>query len=388
MTAGELRAALKMVRERCTTAAPVSLIWGPVAFELLSPVPVHHDWFRAYLHTGDPGRVLPGQHRHRLYALEDAVLFERLAAHLEGLPEAVAEDYTGRLYRYGHADECTYWLTHDPADNLGENNPYLILHDDEGWHVVSPPTPAAARNPTLVARELLRWHLQDAGGLVVHASAASYAGQGMFFSGDAGTGKTTLALAAAQRGGRFVSGDRTALLPMPGQLAAAGIALASRVRSGTLSGLGIGPRLGGRTPLRELPGKWLLTQTDLESLAGIGTAAAIPLSVAVFTVRSSEGAGADGPRFDELTPQQARELLDHQVLGYDNEWPVRWLTAGLGYPDPPPKERRHEAVLASLRRLRLLRLTWNPSRDNVAVALDGLARATGPRPIQHGRGSQ
>jgi hypothetical protein len=387
VTASELRAALKLVRERCTTAAPVSLTWGPVAFELLSPVPVHHDWFRAYLHTGDPGRALPERHRHRLYAVEDAALFERLVAQVEGLPEAeaVAEDYTGRLYRHGHADECTYWLTHDPADNLGENNPYLILHDDEGWHVVAPPTPAAARNPTLVARELLRWHLQVAGGLVVHASAASYGGQGMLFSGDAGTGKTTLALAAAQRAGRFVSGDRTALLPMPGELAAAGIALASRVRSGTLAGLGIGPRLGGRTPLRELPGKWLLTQTDLEDLAGIGTAAAVPLSVAVFTVRCGDG---DPLSLDELTAEQARELLDHQVLGYDNEWPVRWLMAGLGCADPPAKERRHEAVLAGLRRLRLLQLSWNPNRHNVAAALDELARATGPRQIRHGRGSQ
>lgn len=381
------RTTLKSLRERCFTAPPKELAWGPVGFELFTPEPGHRTWFQAYLHTSGPD-ALPVRHRHRVFSVTDAEVFERLAAGLADVTHTAVEDYTGRPYRHGEVEDATYWLTANPADNLGETNPYLVVHQDGDWHVLSPPTPAAARNATVVARELLRWHLLAEGALVVHSSAA-VTGTGAFvFCGDAGSGKTTLALAAAQAGGRFISGDRTALLPET-DLTAVGIALAARVRPGTLTGLNLERRLNGHEPLRTLPGKRLLTQTDLEVLGGIGTAAAGPVTGLVFTRRAEVSV----PRLEEIAFESARDLLAPQVLGYDNHWPARWLLDGLDHSGPPPEPGRRAAVHTRLERVRLLRLTWDPHRGNVAAALDLIKEvAHGPARIpqahEHGDGGR
>ena len=118
---------------------------------------------------------------------------------------------------------------------------------------------------------------------------------------------------------------------------------------------------------------------ELESLCAIDTTAAAPLVAAVFTRRVERRE----PCLEELTPDEMYELIEPQQLTYDNEWPQRWLLAGLGSGEPPPVTQRREHVLRHLAKIRSFRLTWDPHLRRLGARI--LTHATGQDASELGR---
>jgi hypothetical protein len=141
------------------------------------------------------------------------------------------------------------WVRDDqrPADATEPPLPrHALIHRNGRWSVLhgSGDTEQRARTGGILLRSLVAAALANRGALTVHASAATGPdGRAVVFLGDGGTGKSTLALSLARSGGRFVSGDRTLLVPGPGGWWAVGAGLAARLRWGTLEGLGLAERV-------------------------------------------------------------------------------------------------------------------------------------------------
>lgn len=130
---------------------------------------------------------------------------------------------------------------------------HALIHRNGRWTVLhgSGSTEQRAKTGGILLRSLVAAALADRGGLTVHASAATGPdGRAVLFLGDGGTGKTTLALCLARSGGRFLSGDRTLLVPGPGGWWAVGAGLTARLRWGTLEGMGLTERVRKSVLLR------------------------------------------------------------------------------------------------------------------------------------------
>ncbi|WP_416970858.1 hypothetical protein [Streptomyces sp. 4F14] len=339
------------------------LTWGPVRWELTSGNPAEHRWFAAHLSvTGDH---LPYAAPLRTFRIEartgtpeqwrgptgPVVLIRDVPHHrtvVEGRPAWV------------RAGDAPYAYVHRGGDD------WLVLREERG--------PDRFRPAETLAAELLGVTLAGLGGTTVHASAAT-APHATLFAGASGTGKSTLALALAARGGAFVAGDRSVLLPGEDGWHVVGAAVAARFGRGTLRATGHAERVdavrllrhGGpapapktsktpKTPKTPKPPKALLTQTELHGLLGTRTSAGAPLT----RVALLEHATGRTPTVTRVPPDEATPLLLPHLLPAPAPW----------WDDTPPPP----AVLAPHLPVPTFRVRWNPVTHEAGTVLRLLDR--------------
>ncbi|QNP71104.1 hypothetical protein IAG44_17775 [Streptomyces roseirectus] len=393
------------------------LAWGPVGWELTSGDPAEHRWFTEHLSVTED---------HLPYA-EPLRTFR-----IEVRTGTAAEWWTGRAGRTGQTADGPVVRIRDvlhhrttiegypawvPADGAYAyvhrgGNDWLVLRDDRG--------PNRFRPAETLAAELLNVTLTELGGTTIHASAAT-APHATLFAGASGTGKTTLALALAARGGAFIAGDRSILLPGDNHWHIAGAAVAARFAPGTLHAtghaervytarllrhaekplredgrlpghgagslcdgdglLGHGERLlrDGARPLRDgggllshgdelpregdtpsapsPPSKALLTQTELHRLLHTPTSAGAPLT----RIALLEPTTTKSPTATRIPPNETPPLLHPHLLPPPTPW---W------HPSPPPPPLLPPCPPAPTFRLR-----WNPTTHSAETALRVLDEA-------------
>ncbi|MFM9447581.1 hypothetical protein [Streptomyces acidiscabies] len=337
--------------DRTRSTRSTRLTWGPVGWELTSGDPAEHRWFAAHLSvTGDH---LPYAAPLRTFRIEvrtgasdewrgpagPVVLIRGVPHHrtvVEGHPAWV---------RVGDAP---YAYVHRGGDD------WLVLREERGAD--------RFRAAETLAAELLNVTLAGLGGTTVHASAAT-APHGTLFAGASGTGKSTLALALAARGGAFIAGDRSVLLPGEHRWHVAGAAVAARFGRGTLHATGHAGRVdaarllrhGGTAPAPGSP-KTLLTPAELHGLLGTRTSAGAPLA----RVALLEHATGAAPAVTRVPPDEAAHLLLPHLLPAPAPW----------WDDSPPPP----AALAPCPPVPTFRVRWNPvvhTAGTVLRLLDG-----------------
>ncbi|MER5375866.1 hypothetical protein [Streptomyces sp. NPDC002553] len=286
--------------------------WGPVAWSYTADDEAETARVAAHLVTSPPS-PWPSHDRVglRVRSTRDPAALDRLERVASGPAQRLREE------NYRRAPDGTWVRCGDrPADaeepglprhSVGHRDGrWTILHDDDSG------PEQRARVGEIVLRALVAAAVAALGGLTVHASAATGRdGRAVVFLGDSGTGKSTLALHLARAGGRFLSGDRTLLVPGPGGWWAVGAGLLPRYRWGTLEGLGLAGRVRDATLLRHgdgrcrvadlprTPAKVIFTSTESEHVLGARTADCAPLGGLVVL----SPAGGDAPVARGLTPE-------------------------------------------------------------------------------------
>lgn len=244
-------------------------------------------------------------------------------------------------------------------------------HSDTSWWAVLPPGPLAARAPEIALKQVLERALAQRSAVVLHASAAVQPGTdgAVLFMGEAGAGKTTAALTLAAAGGQYLSGDRTVLDLAADGLRAVGSAQSTRLRWGTVDGLGLRGAILAHPPLRHgldhsplseaagtsLPEKVVLGHRELERL-GIATVTQAPARAAVIVEprRTDEP-----PSLSPLTTDPAVEVVPH----LRNTWLMHHPDASAHLPDR-----------VFLDRVPWFRLRWLPAHDNLIALLSRTPR--------------
>ncbi|MFF0447653.1 hypothetical protein ACFYT4_14810 [Streptomyces sp. NPDC004609] len=250
---------------------------------------------------------------------------ERLERIASGPPGRLREEY----YRPA-PDGSWVRAPHRPPDAAEPGLPrHALVRGDGRWSILHEDGtgPAErARTGQILLRALVAAELAARGGMTVHASAATdRTGRAVLFLGDSGAGKSTLALQLARTEGRFLSGDRTVLVPGPGGWWAVGAGLLPRFRWGTLEGLGLAGRVRGAALLRhggasrrvadlpEMPSKVVFTPGEAERVLGVRTADCAPLGRLVLV----SGTGRDGPSAHGITRRHAVAAVRRQILPSD-----------------------------------------------------------------------
>lgn len=286
-------------------------------------------------------------------------------------PARRVEGFPGEWWDLTTTDGAQHWRRDTRSGPVA-----IARHDRSRWSVSAGPPDLTALTALRVLREVLRSRLAELGGLPVHAALAGGAGlPGMLLVGPAGAGKTTLALAAAARGGWVVSTDETTLVPAArGGVVGVGSPVAHRLGAAAGHALSAWPSLpdapvlrrGSRTPGPAATKVWL-TAVEAEVLLG---AASAPAAAADAVVLLRPG--------QQL---QVRRTGWHQVSAahavraeYRPAAAGSWLTG-----TPAAEPGRGAAALDRLtRRLPLVELCWDPTRHAVDLVLDQLRVATRP----------
>ncbi|MEU6298707.1 hypothetical protein [Streptomyces erythrochromogenes] len=357
---------------RLTATAP----WGPVAWSYTADDAAETARVAAQLVTSSTSSW-PSDAPIRLdvRATRDREALDRL--------ERAASGPVGRLReeKYRRTPDGTWVRCADrPADAEEPGLPrHAVGHRGGRWTIVHDDDADAqqrAKFGEIVLRALVAAALAGLGGLTVHASAATGPdGRTAVFLGDSGAGKSTLALALARAGGRFVSGDRTLLVPGPGGWWAVGAGLLPRYRWGTLEGLGLAERVreaallrhgGGRHRVADLPrppAKLVFTPAESERVLDVRTADCAPLDRLVVLLPTS----GEGPAGRPLTSDAAAAAVRAHLLPSDAgclSWPSPGRPTGAGDVD------------ALVRVVARSALAWNPVRHQAEEALSRVRAAT------------
>ncbi|MEU8786245.1 hypothetical protein [Streptomyces sp. NPDC048637] len=382
--------------------------WGPVAWSYTAGDDAETARVAAQLMTTTPS-VWPSYGRIRLgvRSTRDPAALDRLEQVASGPAQRLREE------NYRRAPDGT-WLCcgNRPADATEPALPrhavarhdgrWTILHDDGSG------TGQRARTGDIVLRALVAAALAALGGMTVHASAVTGRdGRAVVFLGDSGTGKSTLALRLARAGGRFVSGDRTLLVPGPGGWWAVGSGLLPRFHWGTLEGLGLANRVRDAALLRHgdgccrvadlplTPAKVVFTPAESERVLDVRTADCAPLGRLVVL---SPAAG-DVPVARAVAPEVTAAAVRAHSLPSDAGclvWPAPGGPAGVrgvaGLVDEVARSALVDEVAPSALAEEVTRtalaeevartaLAWDPVRHRAEEALDRvLAEAPGAPP--------
>jgi hypothetical protein len=356
--------------------------WWPYRFLLTSHDAEVLRWVRSHLDRTftmtQPGLESSNL---RVVVAKDTATVDRYVAALRAARTTRIPGFTGVEWEHGEADGCQIW------HRSGRDGRQVVARLDVGrWLVAADQLESAALTTVRMCRELHRAALADRRAHPVHAALAVDAHLGgLLFVGAPGAGKTTLALALAQRAGYVVSTDQTALLDDGnGGVLGAGSPDTNRVGPGTSHRLAPGslavPPLRTATTathLRVTSDKRWLTSLETEVLFGVPTAPWAPVR-AVVVVRSVHGSDAPAATWaplDAMAPALRREYR-----AVDPLTPTYWLTApGVAAPVPAGADE----MLALVGRVALVDLAWDPAAHSAAAVREAL-RALSARPGKAG----
>ena len=199
-----------------------------------------------------------------------------------------------RMYRHFQADGARLPAQHTLEFDLltGPGNAWgrpVLLVDGQAWPLHDDRLLAGYVYEGMLKHILARIRSH----VLLHAAALAREGGGLILAGDSGCGKTTLALALAQRGFRFLSDEMAALgranrllHPFPRAL---------RVRPDTLERVGLAQAAAGAS---QWMGKWILDVEDLQ-VGSLGQA--VPLrQVIILQYPAAEPGSAPGSPDSEL----------------------------------------------------------------------------------------
>ncbi len=166
-----------------------------------------------------------------------------------------------------------------------------------------------------VINRYIQW-MVDRGCLLLHASGVSFGGKGIAVCGEAGTGKSTLALRLMEEGALFLSNDRLLLRPEERGLWLYGLAKQPRINPGTALNIGSVNALLPREKMERWLGMdgdelWGLEEkmdVDIRGTYGEGRVETdpVPLS-AIIVLRWSRGGGE--ARFTRVSPRERPDIL-------------------------------------------------------------------------------
>jgi hypothetical protein len=246
------------------------------------------------------------------------------------------------------------------------------VRDDAAGLVVAAAGAVATALLTLrVCREIHKTRLAEHRALTVHAALAAGPGRrGLLLVGGSGRGKTTLAMAMAQRGGWLVSTDVTALVVDPaGGLTGVGSPVAHRIGAGAMRMLLTGAGQPRVRLLREETRQFddgpptmksWVTAAEAQALLGVAATASAPVRSLVLLAGSVElAAGFADAEAAERSVRAELRLTD-PLYGEP------WLAEPAEAQPPPPEIDNTVAALLALPRVRL---AWDPTRHDVETVL-------------------
>jgi len=301
-----------------------------------------------------------------LTVYRDAKLLEEFTNALSAGDVSQVAGYLGASWSTAELGDTRVWLSADGSC-------VVVQAGFDDWAVVTPERAIPAALAVLrICREVIRTRVAALGGIAVHGSLVRVPPLGgVLVVGDAGAGKTTLALWLAQRGGYVVSTDQTYLLPFgvkpwgttlpnahrlaDGTARLLGVPLAEfehrLIRGDTRSGPGAGPA--------GAPGKAWLTAVELHTYFGILSA---PTAVIDQVVLAGP---AQHLQVASIPTEEVPALMRDHVRQPDLMYPEYWLA-----PDSALPFLDVDTYLVELAEsVPANRLGWDPRRDDVDAAV-------------------
>ncbi|MFJ8962740.1 hypothetical protein ACIRG5_25445 [Lentzea sp. NPDC102401] len=322
----------------------VTAAWGPLSFRFDSPDETELAWVDAHLHVSTLSSSLL-----RRFAGVQSVRDDEQLGFLAARPSERRQVRIRDTW-YRDVDGGRAWVTEQSGDLPAHA---FVRHAHDRWSVVTAGGRRTPRLPEILLRALIVDELVRAGGVTLHAAAATNPSGTTVFCGDGGVGKSTLAVWFARSGGQLIAGDRTVVLPGG---TAVGAAIAPRFGWGTVAALGATGRV--RTARLVRPDavradKVVLTQREIGDLIGVGTADAAEVDAFVHVVREP-----GPPVVERVSAREAPALLLRHRVPADAGWTAERDEAGHAF-----------GLLAAARPV--FRLRWDPRSH---AAEDALAR--------------
>jgi hypothetical protein len=333
--------------------------WWPGTLALRSPAPAVIEHVRNHVLSS---RAVDArcESRQSIYAVPDQRATSRLHAALRAHATEPFFAYAGDHWEVGEIAGLRSWARCTPA--VG---PVVVELGPHSYFLAGPEPHLVALATLRLAREILRTELALAGAVTVHASLA--AGQslgGTLFLGPSGSGKTTLALALA-RSGILASGDQTEIL----SCASSGpvghsFPWAVTVSHHGLESAGLDFDHRGRQPRRQMPaGKYRFTLLEISEILGLPVATELVVETVVL-IQPALSASRPVARVTDLTT--SADQLRREMREPDPAFPSFWLAT------EPIHTPRFSDLVAKLRGLRIVHLSWNPARHRATHALQAI----------------
>jgi hypothetical protein len=345
-------------------------------------------WVRCHLDcTFGAATHLPPGPDVAVAVVADEALVTVLAAAVDGRRTVRVPGFSGMHWDFAALDDDVDVWYH--GAEVGDRVVVCRTGTDR-WVVAATDRQQAALSAVRVCRELVRTKLAVGGALAVHGGLAVVAGLGgLLFVGPSGAGKTTLALALAQREGYVVSTDQTALLAQPdGGVLGVGYPDTNRVAPGTARRLAAHPATAEVPPLRAAsvaggdPAKRWLTAVETEVLYGVASAPCARVDAIVW-VRAERSLPA--PVVGTVPPAAVAAGLADEFQARHPLIATYWLAAG----GTQPPTGRVEDLMRLVRHAVLVDLAWDPTRHELAgvrAALAGALARRRTRPTATGTG--
>lgn len=320
-----------------------------------------------------------------LSSVDDSALYEAIAGTAAEGSEASGYGRAG-LYRLVESGSSRRVWWSAGSDELGRHA--VVFEPTRGWLVISTGDVRPRKALKRVASELVLASALSRGGAVLHSATARHGNLGLVFVGDSGAGKTTAALAAAKCG-LFVSGDRTGLVRVDGQLRAVGFPDATRIGLGFVSSLGLEPVLTQLNLLRPQNfrhgdsvaagareygsrAKVSLTRTELEVLLGLLTTSGVAVDALVLVER----ARTHGPQVMAAEGGGIRRVAESVIRPGASE-AGDWLFEPRGLADGARPADAHAVVRRLLGGVPVLTLRWDPESQQAEDALEAVTGSLG-----------
>jgi len=212
--------------------------WWPCIFRVRATGAETLRWVHQHLDctlASAPAPVAPAAAEVSIVLSADSSALRQVGAAVARIRTRRVQGFPGQYWRRGVLEGLTVWYR--AAEGATKDEAQAIVQiGPADWLAIASSGEAAALSGLRLARELLRTELACRPAVTVHAALVAGTDLGgLLLVGDAGVGKTTLALGLAQRRGYVVSTDQTVVVRgIAGRPVGLGAPHANRVGVGTV----------------------------------------------------------------------------------------------------------------------------------------------------------